>query len=152
MVTTFDRLNRYTPLALGLLRIVSALLFMQHGFQKLFQFPDAGHHPGPFVLLSLGGIAGILETFGGLAVLLGAWTRPVAFILSGEMAIAYFMFHFAGGLNQPRGFFPVVNGGDAAILFCFVFLFLSCAGAGRFSIDGSTNSNADHDASKHDAG
>lgn len=127
--------SRLTPLALCVLRVVTSLLFMQHGFQKLFAFPDAGHHPGPFVLLSLAGIAGILETFGGLAVLVGAWTKPVAFVLSGQMAIAYWMFHFAGGLTIPRGYFPVVNGGDAAILFCFVFLFLACAGAGKFSID-----------------
>jgi len=123
------------PKLLGLLRIVTALLFMQHGFQKLFGFPDAGHHPGPFVLLSLAGIAGLLETFGGLAVLLGLWTRPIAFVLSGEMAVAYWMFHFAGGLAMPRGYFPVLNGGDAAILFCFVFLYISAAGPGRFSID-----------------
>lgn len=129
-----DRWGRYAPAALGILRIVTALLFMQHGFQKLLGFPDAGHHPGPFVLFSLAGIAGILETFGGFAVLLGVWTRPIALLLSGQMAVAYWLFHFVGGLNQPRGFFPVVNGGDAAILFCFVFLYLSVAGPGRFAL------------------
>lgn len=130
------QLNRLAPHLLGVLRIVTALLFMQHGLQKLFGFPDAGHHPGPFVLLSLAGIAGILETCGGLAVLVGFCTRPISFVLSGQMAVAYWLFHFMGGLNMPRGYFPVINGGDAAILFCFVFLYLAAAGPGRFSIDG----------------
>lgn len=75
MSTPFADRSAYTPYALGLLRMMTALLFMQHGFQKLFAFPDAGHHPGPFVLFSLAGVAGILETFGGLAILLGLWTR-----------------------------------------------------------------------------
>jgi putative oxidoreductase len=132
--SNWDGLGSYAPHALGVLRIVTALLFMQHGFQKLFAFPDAGHHPGPFVLFSLAGIGGILEVFGGLAILLGVWTRPIAFILSGQMAVAYWLFHFVGGLSQPRGYFPVVNGGDAAILYCFVFLFLVFAGPGRFTL------------------
>ncbi|MFM2370692.1 MAG: hypothetical protein RIS85_414 [Pseudomonadota bacterium] len=127
-------LTAYAPRMLGTLRIVSALLFMQHGFQKLFGFPDAGHHAGPFMLFSLAGIAGILETFGGLAVLLGLWTRPIAFLLSGQMAVAYWLFHFAGGLKLPRGYFPVVNGGDSAILFCFIFLYIAIAGPGRFTL------------------
>ncbi len=131
----FGRWSAYAPHALGVLRIVTALLFMQHGFQKLFGFPDAGHHPEPFVLMSLAGVAGLLEAFGGIAMLLGVLTRPVALLLSGEMAVAYWLFHFAGGLAMPRGYFPVVNGGDAAILFCFVFLYLVFAGPGRFSID-----------------
>jgi putative oxidoreductase len=135
--SNWDGLGSYAPHALGVLRIVTALLFMQHGFQKLFAFPDAGHHPGPFVLFSLAGIGGILEAFGGLAILLGVWTRPIAFILSGQMAVAYWLFHFVGGLSQPRGYFPVVNGGDAAILYCFVFLFLVFAGPGRFTLPAS---------------
>ena len=135
MQRTFYEPSSLAPLTMAMLRIVTALLFMQHGLQKLFAFPDAGHHPGPFVLMSLAGVGGLLETFGGLAILLGVWTRPVAFLLSGQMAVAYWMFHFASGLNMPRGYFPVVNGGDAAILFCFVFLFLAFAGPGPFSID-----------------
>lgn len=127
--------ERYAPHALALLRVITALLFMQHGLQKLIKFPDAGHHPGPFELFTLAGVAGILETFGGLAILLGIFTRPVAFVLSGQMAVAYFMFHFANGIAKPMGFFPVVNGGDLAILFCFVFLYLSVAGSGSFSLD-----------------
>lgn len=128
------KLAPFAPRVLGVLRIVTALLFMQHGFQKLLGFPDAGHHPGPFALFSLAGIAGILETFGGFAVVLGVWTRPVAFVLSGQMAVAYWLIHFAGGLNRPRGFFPVVNGGDSAILFCFVFLYLAVAGPGSLAL------------------
>lgn len=124
------------PMLLGILRIVTALVFMQHGLQKLIGFPNAGHHPGPFVLLSLPGLAGILETFGGFAVLVGLKTRTVAFILSGQMAVAYWLIHFVAGLAQPRGWLPVVNGGDAAVLFCFIFLYLAAAGPGRLSLDG----------------
>lgn len=128
-------LESRAPQVLGLLRIMAGLLFMQHGLQKLIEFPDAGHHPGPFELFTLAGVGGILETFGGLAVVLGLFTRPVAFVLSGQMAVAYFLFHFANGIAQPMGFFPVVNGGDLAILFCFVFLYFSVAGPGAFSVD-----------------
>jgi len=130
-----DKYARHAPHVLGALRIMAALLFMQHGLQKLFEFPDAGHHPGPFELISMAGVAGILETFGGLAVLLGLFTRPVAFVLSGQMAVAYFLVHLGNNVAKPRGFFPVVNGGDLAILFCFVFLYLSVAGPGSFSLD-----------------
>lgn len=137
--------NRYAPQMLGVLRIVTALLYMQHGFQKLFKFPDAGHHPGPFELFSLAGIGGLLETFGGLALLLGLFTRPVAFLLAGQMAVAYWSIHFIAGLSQPRGYFPVVNGGDLAILFCFVFLYFLAAGPGAFSLDGRRHNSA-HDA------
>lgn len=126
--------ERFAPHALGLLRIMTALLYMQHGLQKLFKFPDAGHHPGPFEIISLAGIGGILETFGGLAILLGVLTRPVAFVLSGQMAVAYFLFHLRNGLILPKGYFPVVNGGDLAILFCFVFLYFSVAGPGSFAL------------------
>lgn len=135
MTNASRRVESFVPVLLGVLRIVAALLFMQHGWQKLFGFPNEGHHPGPFVLLSLAGIGGVLETFGGLLLLLGLWTRPVAFVLSGQMAVAYFLFHFAAGLQMPRGMFPVVNGGDLAILFCFLFLYLAAAGPGRFALD-----------------
>ena len=105
----------------------TALLFIEHGTQKLFGFPATEFQPP---LFSLFGIAGILEVVGGLAILVGLFTRPVAFVLSGLMAVAYFMAH------APSSFFPVLNGGDAAILFCFVFLYLVFAGAGAFSADG----------------
>lgn len=125
----------YAPAVLGLLRIMAGLLYMQHGLQKLFKFPDTGHHPEPFDLFTLAGVGGILETFGGLAIMLGPFTRPVAFVLSGQMAVAYFLVHLGNGLRMPRGFFPVINGGDLAILFCFVFLYFAAAGPGRFSLD-----------------
>lgn len=117
--------TKASPYLLSILRIVAALLFMQHGAQKLFGV--LGGHP--VELLSLIGLAGVLEFFGGLLVLIGLGTRPVAFILSGEMAFAYFMAH------APGGVWPILNHGDLAILFCFVFLYLSAAGAGPWSID-----------------
>jgi putative oxidoreductase len=112
---------------LGVLRIMTALLFMEHGTQKLLGFPPSPN-PGP-PLFSLMGLQGVLELFGGFLVLIGLFTRPVAFILSGDMAVAYFMAH------APRSFFPVLNQGDAAILYCFVFLFLAVVGAGAWSVD-----------------
>lgn len=114
---------------LAVLRIVTGLLFMEHGTQKLLGFPGADH-AGP-QLLSLFGAAGILELVGGLLIVIGLFTRPVAFILAGEMAVAFWMAH------APKTFFPVNNGGDAAVLFCFVFLYLAVAGAGLWSIDAS---------------
>ena len=115
--------------ALALLRIMTALLFLAHGLQKYFGFPV----PGPFGLaepFSLMGVAGALELAGGSLVLIGLFTRPVAFILCGMMAFAYFIGH------APRGFFPIANQGEAAILFCFNFLLLSAAGPGAWSVDG----------------
>jgi putative oxidoreductase len=117
----------WAPRMLSILRIMTALLFMEHGAQKLLGFP-ASPNPGP-ALLSLFGFAGVLELFGGALVALGLFTRPVAFVLSGEMAFAYFIGH------APQGFFPVLNGGDAAILYCFVFLYLAVVGAGVWSLD-----------------
>jgi putative oxidoreductase len=117
----------WAPRMLSILRIMTALLFMEHGAQKLLGFP-ASPNPGP-ALLSLLGLAGVLELFGGALVALGLFTRPVAFVLSGEMAFAYFIGH------APRSFFPVLNGGDAAILYCFVFLYLAVVGAGVWSLD-----------------
>ncbi|MBZ5758131.1 MULTISPECIES: DoxX family protein [Rhizobium] len=122
----FDRLNQYQPYALTILRIMTALQFIEHGTQKLFAFPN-GEHAGPLTALSL--TQGILEAFGGLLFLFGLFTRPVAFILCGNMAVAYFMAH------APKDFFPVNNGGDAAILFCFVFLFFVFAGPGLLAVD-----------------
>jgi putative oxidoreductase len=126
----FDSLSRYSPQALGLLRIVTALIFIAHGTQKLFGFP-APPGSGLPPALSLYWFGAILEAVGGLAILFGFLTRPIAFILAGEMAYAYWFMHF------PRDFYPVLNGGDAAILYCFIFLFLVVAGAGAWSIDGS---------------
>ena len=112
----------------SLLRIVSAIVFMLHGTQKLFGFPEATSLPSSR-MLSLLGVAGILEVFGGTLMALGLFTRPVAFILSGEMAVAYFRQH------APRGFWPILNGGELAILFCFLWLFFSVAGPGAISVD-----------------
>ncbi|MDZ5646012.1 DoxX family protein [Nitrospirillum sp. BR 11828] len=125
------------PFALGGLRIVSGLLFLQHGMQKLFLWPVSEHHPGPVPLLSVVGVAGILEFFGGMAVALGLRTRAVAFVLSGEMAVAYWGIHFPAGLHMKDGILPVVNQGDLAILFCFVFLYIFFAGPGAWSIEKS---------------
>jgi putative oxidoreductase len=124
-----NTLTTWSPHALAVLRIMTALLFMAHGTQKLFGVP-AGEQAMDIELFSLMGLAGILEFFGGLLVLIGLFTRPVAFVLSGFMAVAYFMAH------APQAFYPVLNGGDAAILFCFVFLYLVFVGPGAWSIDG----------------
>ena len=122
---------RWTDLFLSMLRIVAALILMQHGSQKLFHYPPSGA-PGPvapLVLLSQTGLAGILEFFGGMLLLLGFFTRPVAFILSGEMAVAYFQVH------APRGFLPIVNRGELAVVLCFLFLYFAFAGGGSWSVD-----------------
>ena len=118
------------PKLLALLRIVAALLFIEVGCVKMFGFPASMPAGFEFHVFSLIGLAGILEVFGGLAMLLGIWTRPVAFVLAGEMAFAYFMGHFSTG-----GFWPTVNGGLGAIMFCFVWLYFSAAGAGVGSLD-----------------
>lgn len=124
---------RCAPTFLSILRIMSALLFIAHGTQKLFNFPARpaiDGAPAPAIeLFSLIGAAGVLEFAGGALLLIGLGTRPVAFILSGMMAVAYFIAH------HPRTFYPVNNGGDAAILFCFIFLFLFFAGGGPLSVD-----------------
>ena len=118
----------WAPRLLSLLRIVTALIFMVHGSQKLLGFPPTNNPPA---FLSLSWIAGALELVGGALLVLGLFTRPVAFVLSGEMAFAYWLAH------APRSPFPVLNGGDAAILYCFVFLLLVFTGPGALSIDGS---------------
>ena len=112
------------PYLLSVLRIITAFIFMQHGTMKLFGFPAP---MGDISLFSLMGVAGSLEVFGGLLILIGLFTRPVAFILSGEMAFAYFMAHF------PQGFWPVLNHGEPAALYCFIYLYLAAAGA--WSVD-----------------
>ena len=118
----------FQPQLLGLLRIVAGLLFLAHGVVKLFGFPP-GAMPGPQDPLTLLGIAGIIELITGTLITLGLFTRPAAFIAAGEMAVAYWMMH------APRSFYPVANEGDAAILFCFVFLYISAAGPGPWSVD-----------------
>ena len=118
---------RWTPYLQGLLRIVAALLFITHGTQKLFNVPPG---QGRVPLASMFGVAGILEALGGLAVLLGLWVQPIAFVLSGEMAVAYFTRH------APRAFWPLLNGGELAVLYCFIWLFFAAAGPGAFSVRG----------------
>jgi len=118
-------LSPYRPHIYALLRIVAGLLFAQHGAQKLF-----GALGGkPVELMSQMGLAGVLEFVGGLMIALGLFTSPVAFIVSGQMAVAYFQAHV------PRGFWPIANGGEVAALFCFVFLYFAAAGSGKWSID-----------------
>jgi putative oxidoreductase len=125
-----SRWRSWTPYLLGILRIVAAFLFMQFGTAKIFAFPAAIMPDGGTAPLgSLAGIAGILETFGGLLLLVGLFTRPVSFLLSGEMAVAYFYGH------APQGFWPVLNQGTPAALYCFLFLYFTAAGPGAWSID-----------------
>lgn len=121
------RLNALRPLMLSVLRVMVALLFIEHGTAKLFGFPGSGQ-PGP-ALFSLFGLAGVIETVGGILVCVGLYTRAAAFIMSGEMAFAYFMAH------NPHGFYPILNHGEAAVLFCFAFLYLVFAGGGSVSLD-----------------
>jgi putative oxidoreductase len=115
------------PRLLSVLRIVAALLFIEHGTQKLFGFPIPP--PAPVHLGTLFGTAGLIEIAGGTLLLLGLLTRPAAFILSGEMATAFFLQHL------PRGFWPLQNGGELAVLYCFLFLFIVAAGPGVWSLD-----------------
>jgi putative oxidoreductase len=124
MQSFYASLEKWRPYILSLLRIVVALVFLQHGLQKFFGFPLAG--PQMTTLLY---IQGVIEIVGGLLLLVGAYTWPVAFILAGDMAVAFFIAHL------PRSFFPAVNGGDAAVLFCFVFFYIFFAGGGPWSLD-----------------
>ena len=127
-------LQSWSPQLLSILRILAALLFMEHGLMKLFHFPIP--QPGaPDPLPPLMMVAALLEVVGGGLLALGLFTRPVAFILSGEMAVAYCMAH------ASQSFWPAVNGGDAAILFCFVFFYLSAAGPGPWSVDAMRGGN-----------
>ena len=121
-------LSIWAPRMLSVLRIMAGLLFMAHGMQKLLGFPPGSTRPMPELLTMLW-FAGALELVGGALIVIGLLTRPVAFILAGEMAFAYFIGH------APRNFYPVNNGGDAAILYCFVFLYLAAAGPGPWSLD-----------------
>jgi putative oxidoreductase len=129
--------NVWAPRLRAVLRIIAALLFLEHGLVKVFGFPP-GAAPGAQPLLSFFGIAGLIETVGGWLLLIGLFTRPVAFLLAGEMAVGYFMVH------APLGFFPAINAGDAAILFCFIFLYLAAAGPGAWSVDEMRAGKAAH--------
>jgi len=118
----------WSPRVLSVLRIVTAFLFMMHGTAKLFQIPHQAMFDN-LQLMSLIGVQGILEAGGGVLLLIGLLSRPVAFILSGDMAVAYFMSHW------PKGWLPLLNGGDLAVMYCFVFLYLWVAGPGPWSVD-----------------
>ena len=120
-------LQAWTPRMLSVLRIMAALLFLQYGLSKYFGWP--ANQPANFTTVSLIGLAGAIELVGSLLLLVGVWSREAAFIMSGEIAVAYFM------RRAPNGFFPQVNGGGLEVLFCFVFLFLCFAGPGPWSVD-----------------
>ncbi len=125
----FDALaSAWAPRLLSILRIMTGLLFLQHGTAKLLKIPVMPMFAN-LSLTSLPGIAGILELVGGVLIILGLFTRSVAFVLSGLMAVAYFMAH------APRGFYPILNAGELAILYCFVFLYFAAAGPGPWSVD-----------------
>ena len=118
----------YAPYALSVLRIVGGFLFLQHGSQKLFGYPMPPPGGKPPVA-SLYGLAGLFEFIGGILIMIGLLTRPIAFLLSGEMAVAYFMMH------APQGFWPTKNQGETAVFYCFLFLYFVFAGAGPWSLD-----------------
>ena len=126
-------LSRWQPQVLAVLRIVAGLLFLEHATSKFFAFPvPFPVHPLPPMLLA----AGVIELLAGVLVTIGLFTRIAAFIASGEMAIGYFMMHF------PKGFWPIANMGEGAILFCFVFLYIAAAGPGAWSVDSARTRNA----------
>lgn len=127
-ITTTDVPAFWTPRVLAIFRIIFGLLFFAHGLVKLYGFP-AGAAPGHVALLSLFGFAGLFEFIGGACIVIGLFTRPVAILLCGEMAVGYFLVH------APQGFYPSLNNGELAILYCFAFLYLGFAGAGQWSID-----------------
>jgi len=119
----------WEPRILSILRIIVGLLYAEHGLAKLLDFPHQPTH-APYALFTLNpGLQGLLELVGGLLLALGLWTRSVAFILSGNMAVAYFVAH------SPRGFFPLLNGGELAIVYCFLFFYFWVAGGGVWSVD-----------------
>ncbi len=119
----------FEPYMLSILRIIVGLLYLEHGLNKLFDFPPTPTHNAYRLFTLVPGLAGLLELVGGALITVGFYTRLVAFVLAGEMAFAYFMAH------APRNFFPLLNNGDSAILYCFVFLYFAAAGAGPWSVD-----------------
>ena len=127
-----ETMAAWAPRALSVLRIVAGLMIIQHGMGKIIGFPVYPAY-AKVQLFSLVGVAGLLELIGGALLILGLCTRPVAFVLAGEMAFAYFIGHF------PKGFHPLINGGTLAALYCFTCLYLSTAGAGPWSIDAKNN-------------
>ena len=127
MLVNEAKLLAWSPWMLSVLRIIAALLFLQYGLSKFLGFP--ANPPANFYMFSLIGLAGAIELIGSLLLLAGLWSREAAFIMSGEIAVAYFM------RRAPNGFFPQVNGGGLEVLFCFVFLFLFFAGPGPWSAD-----------------
>lgn len=129
-MSLFSKLDPHTDKALAGLRIVSGLMFMQHGAQKIFGFPAPAM--GPFDIASQMGVGGVLELIGGALIVLGLCTRPIAFVLSGMMAVAYAQFHWQFG---GASFFPMVNQGELAALYCWVFLYLAFAGPGAWAVD-----------------
>lgn len=129
MTNLESRIQLWSPMLLGALRIVTAFMFIQHGSAKLFHIPHVPMFDG-VQLMSLTGLAGVIEVVGGSLLLIGLFTRSIAFILSGEMAFAYFIAH------APQNFLPVLNGGEMAVEWCFVFLYMSAAGPGAWSVDG----------------
>lgn len=126
MNALYTRMETWRPYILSILRIVIGLLFLQHGLSKVFNFPAPSPVPSLTGLLLL---AAFLETVGALLFLVGAYTRIVAFILSGEMALGYFMVH------APQSFYPLVNKGELAVIYCFIFLYFAFAGGGPWSVD-----------------
>lgn len=124
-------LSKLQPQVLSILRIMAGLLFLSSGLQKWFGFPVANPNFANITLMSMIGIAGLIETIGGALVTVGLYTRAAAFIMSGEMAVAYF--YYANRLS--KGFMPIQNGGTVEVLFCFVFFYLIFAGAGPLSVD-----------------
>jgi putative oxidoreductase len=133
-------ITRRAPYALAVLRIVSGLIFLEHGTQKFLGFPPGQMEGAGWTLNNPGAFAGIIELVAGFLITIGLLTRPAAFVASGTMAVAYFMAH------APQNFFPVNNMGDAAILYCFVFLYLVFSGPGAWSVDGMRRPRTDADA------
>ena len=130
----FETLTAWAPRALSVLRIITGLMIIQHGMAKLLGFPVVAQFAN-LNPMSLIGAAGFIELIGGALLIIGFLTQPVAFIVSGEMAFAYFMAH------APKSFFPLINGGTLAIIFCFTCLFLSTAGPGPWSVDAAMKRN-----------
>jgi putative oxidoreductase len=129
-----EKMIAWAPRALSVLRIISGLMIIEHGMGKIFHFPALPAYAN-VQPLSLLGAAGFIELIGGALLILGLFTQPAAFILSGEMAVGYFMAH------APKSFYPLINGGTLAIMYCFTFLYLSTAGAGPWSVDAAMKRN-----------